>query len=68
MGVGKRLVAECVQFAQKAGYKTMMLWTQSELTAARKIYQGAGFQLVGEKNHDSWGRKNLVAETWKLKL
>jgi DNA-binding MarR family transcriptional regulator/GNAT superfamily N-acetyltransferase len=68
MGIGKRLVAECVQFAQKAGYKTMMLWTQSELTAARKIYQGAGFQLVGEKNHDSWGRKNLVAETWKLKL
>jgi hypothetical protein len=46
----------------------MMLWTQSELTAARKIYQQADFQLVGEKRHDSWGRKNLVAETWKLTL
>jgi DNA-binding MarR family transcriptional regulator/GNAT superfamily N-acetyltransferase len=68
MGIGKRLVAECVRFARKTGYKTMMLWTQSELTAARKIYQQAGFQLVGEKTHDSWGRKNLVAETWSLKL
>src|ERR1700677_4167490 len=68
MGIGKRLVAECVHFARKAGYKTVKLWTQSELSAARRIYQGAGFQLVGEKTHDSWGRKNLVAETWKLKL
>jgi DNA-binding MarR family transcriptional regulator/GNAT superfamily N-acetyltransferase len=68
LGIGKHLVAECIRFARKAGYKTMMLWTQSELTAARKIYQSAGFQLVGEKKHDSWGRKNLVAETWRLKL
>jgi DNA-binding MarR family transcriptional regulator/N-acetylglutamate synthase-like GNAT family acetyltransferase len=68
MGIGKRLVAECIRFAREAGYKTMMLWTQSELTAARKIYQQTGFQLVGEKHHHSWGRKNLVAETWKLTL
>lgn len=68
MGIGKRLVAECIRFARKAGYKTMMLWTQRELTAARTIYQQAGFQLVGEERHDSWGRKNLVAETWRLKL
>jgi DNA-binding MarR family transcriptional regulator/GNAT superfamily N-acetyltransferase len=68
MGIGKRLVAECIRFARKAGYKTMMLWTQSELGAARKIYQQAGFQLVGEERHDSWGRKNLFAETWRLKL
>ncbi len=68
MGIGKRLVAECIRFARKAGYKTMMLWTQRELTAARKIYQDAGFELVGEKRHDSWGRKNLVAETWRLIL
>ena len=68
MGIGKRLVAECIRFAREAGYKTMMLWTQSELTAARKIYQQAGFQLVGEERHDSWGRKDLVAETWELKL
>lgn len=68
MGIGRRLVAECIRFARKAGYKTMMLWTQSELVAARKIYQQAGFQLVGEERHDSWSRKNLVAETWRLKL
>lgn len=68
MGIGKRLVAECIRFARKAGYKTVMLWTQSELSAARKIYQKAGFQLVGEEQHDSWGRKNLVAQTWRLKL
>jgi DNA-binding MarR family transcriptional regulator/GNAT superfamily N-acetyltransferase len=68
MGIGKRLVAECVRFARKAGYKAIMLWTQSELIAARKIYQQANFQLVAEKPHQSWGRNNLVAETWKLKL
>ena len=67
-GIGKRLVAECVHFARKAGYKTMVLWTQSELAGARKIYQQAGFELVGKERHDSWGRKNLVAETWRLKL
>ena len=68
MGIGKRLVEECVRFAHEAGYKKIMLWTQSELTAARKIYQGAGFELVAEEKHDSWSRKNLIAETWELKL
>jgi DNA-binding MarR family transcriptional regulator/GNAT superfamily N-acetyltransferase len=68
LGIGKRLVDECVRFARKAGYKTIMLWTQSELTAARSIYQRAGFRLVGEERHSSWGRTNLVAETWRLGL
>jgi DNA-binding MarR family transcriptional regulator/GNAT superfamily N-acetyltransferase len=68
MGVGKRLVEECVHFAREAGYKKIMLWTQSELAAARGIYKGAGFKLVGEEKHDSWSRKNLVAETWELNL
>jgi len=68
MGIGKRLVDECIRFARSADYKTMMLWTQRELTAARKIYQRAGFDLVGEKRHDSWGRTGLVAETWRLRL
>lgn len=68
MGIGRRLVAECIRFARKAAYKTVILGTQSELTAARKIYKQAAFQLVGEEPHDSWGRKNLVAETWRLKL
>ena len=68
LGIGKRLVEECVHFAREARYKKIMLWTQSELAAARSIYKGAGFRLVGEKKHDSWSRKNLVAETWELTL
>lgn len=67
LGIGKRLVAECVRFARDAGYKKIMLWTQGELTAARRIYQAAGFKLVGEKKHKSWSR-DLVAEIWQLKL
>ena len=66
LGIGGRLVSECVRFAREAGYKKMMLWTQSELTAARAIYQKAGFELVGKNRHQSWGRKDLVAETWRL--
>jgi len=57
-----------VRFAREAGYKKMMLWTQSELLAARAIYQKAGFELVGKKRHQSWGREDLVAETWELRL
>jgi DNA-binding MarR family transcriptional regulator/GNAT superfamily N-acetyltransferase len=68
LGIGKRLVEECVHFGREAGYKKIMLWTQSELAAARGIYKGSGFMLVGEEKHDSWSRKNLVAETWELKL
>jgi DNA-binding MarR family transcriptional regulator/GNAT superfamily N-acetyltransferase len=68
LGIGKRLVEECVRFAREAGYKRIMLWTQSELLAARGIYQAAGFKLVGEEKHSSWSRKDLVAETWELKL
>jgi DNA-binding MarR family transcriptional regulator/N-acetylglutamate synthase-like GNAT family acetyltransferase len=68
MGIGKRLVAECVLFARKAGYETIVLWTQSELAAARGIYQQTGFELVAEERHSSWGRKDLVSETWRLRL
>jgi DNA-binding MarR family transcriptional regulator/GNAT superfamily N-acetyltransferase len=68
LGIGKRLVDECIRFAREAGYKKIMLWTQSELHAARGIYKAAGFKLVGEKRHDSWGRKGLIAETWELNL
>jgi len=68
LGIGKRLVEECVHFAREASYKKIMLWTQSELSAARGIYKGAGFKLVGEEKHDSWSRRNLVAETWEIKL
>jgi DNA-binding MarR family transcriptional regulator/GNAT superfamily N-acetyltransferase len=68
LGIGKRLVAECARFAREAGYGKIMLWTQSELTAARRIYETAGFELVGKEKHQSWSRKDLVAETWELKL
>jgi GNAT superfamily N-acetyltransferase len=68
LGIGRRLVEECVRFARQVGYRKMVLWTQSELTAARKIYEHAGFHLVEEKPHRSWGRKDLVAEVWELKL
>lgn len=68
LGIGKRLVEECVRFAREAGYKKIVLWTQSELTAARRIYENAGFRLAGKEKHQSWGRKDLVAETWELSL
>jgi DNA-binding MarR family transcriptional regulator/N-acetylglutamate synthase-like GNAT family acetyltransferase len=68
LGIGKRLVEECARFGREAGYRKILLWTQSELLAARAIYQKAGFHKIAEENHQSWGRKNLVAETWELKL
>lgn len=68
LGIGKRLVDECVRFARQVGYKKMVLWTQSELPAARHVYEQAGFRLVDEKPHRSWGRDNLVSQTWEMKL
>lgn len=65
MGIGARLIAECIRFARQTGYRKISLWTQSELKAARKLYQRAGFSLTGKKRHHSFGR-NLVAETWEL--
>jgi GNAT superfamily N-acetyltransferase len=67
MGLGARLVDECVAFATQAGYRRMTLWTQSILTAARRIYQRAGFVRVSEAPHHSFG-VDLVAETWERSL
>jgi len=67
LGIGKRLVEECVRFARQAGYKKITLWTQSSLRAARSIYEKAGFRLVEQKPHHSWGH-DLVAEIWDLVL
>ena len=67
LGIGKRLVGECIRFARQAGYQKMTLWTQSILHAARHIYKKAGFQVVHEEKHHSFG-KDLTAETWELNL
>ena len=67
LGLGKRLVDECIRFGRAVGYKKIVLWTQSELRAARHLYEMAGFQLIEEKPHQSWGQ-NLTAEIWELKL
>jgi DNA-binding MarR family transcriptional regulator/GNAT superfamily N-acetyltransferase len=67
LGIGKRLVEECIRFARQAGYKKMTLWTQSILHAARGIYKKAGFEIVKEEHHRSFG-KDLTAETWELDL
>src|SRR5215469_1293153 len=68
LGIGKRLVSECVEFGRQAGYKEIVLWTQSELHTARHLYQQAGFKRIAHKPHQSWGRSDLVAETWKLEF
>ncbi len=67
LGIGKRLVDECVRFAEQVGYQKITLWTQSCLTAARGIYEKAGFQIVARNNNKSFG-KELVAETWEKEL
>jgi GNAT superfamily N-acetyltransferase len=67
LGIGRRLVDECTRFAREAGYHTISLWTNSVLTAARQIYADAGYTLVREEVHDTFG-KPLTAETWEMPL
>ena len=67
LGIGKRLVDECVGFARRAGYRRMTLWTNDVLHAARAIYVQAGFRLVNEESHHSYGHE-LVAQTWETDL
>lgn len=66
-GVAQKLVDESIAFAKKCRYHKIVLWTQSELIAARKLYANAGFERTGTKPHADFGKK-LVGETWELKL
>jgi DNA-binding MarR family transcriptional regulator/GNAT superfamily N-acetyltransferase len=67
LGVGRTLVAECVRFAREVGFRKIVLWTQDNLTAARRIYGNEGFVKTGQEPHHSFGY-DLVAETWELEL
>jgi DNA-binding MarR family transcriptional regulator/GNAT superfamily N-acetyltransferase len=67
LGLGQSLVAECVNFARVSGYGRITLWTQSILQSAHRIYQNAGFRLVREEPHHSFG-KVLTGQTWELDL
>ena len=67
LGIGSRLVSECVHFARQVCYRKIVLWTNSVLHAARHIYEETGFRLIHEKAHHSFGH-DLIGETWELKL
>jgi DNA-binding MarR family transcriptional regulator/N-acetylglutamate synthase-like GNAT family acetyltransferase len=67
LGLGTRLVDECLRFARSAGYRRIMLWTNDVLVSARRIYQAAGFELVEEEPHRSFG-KDLVGQVWRREL
>jgi len=67
IGLGQRLVDECVKFAREAGYKRVTLWTHSVLFAARRAYEKAGFTLTSSEKKRSWG-EDVVAEYWDLTL
>jgi N-acetylglutamate synthase-like GNAT family acetyltransferase len=66
-GLGTRLVDKCIAFARGAGYSKMMLWTNDVLVSARHIYEAAGFELVEEDSHHSFGH-DLVGQNWELPL
>ena len=67
LGIGNRLVDECIAFARAAGYFKLTLWTNSVLDSARRIYESKGFKLIEEERHHSFG-KDLVGQNWELDL
>jgi len=67
LGIGRRLVEECVQFARKVGYQRVVLWTNHPLVSAARIYVAAGFTLATEEHHHSFG-VDLVGQVYELDL
>jgi GNAT superfamily N-acetyltransferase len=67
LGIGRRLVDEVIAFARAAKYRKVMLWTNDVLVSARRIYEAAGFKLVEEEKHRSFGH-DLVGQNWELRL
>jgi DNA-binding MarR family transcriptional regulator/GNAT superfamily N-acetyltransferase len=66
-GLGRVLVQKCTEFSRDAGYKKIVLWTQSSLTAARHIYSSEGYKLLKSEPHNSFG-VDLIGETWSIEL
>jgi GNAT superfamily N-acetyltransferase len=67
LGLGGRLVEECLRFARQAGYRKIVLWTNDVLVAARRVYEQAGFRKVKSERHRSFGH-DLVGEIWERTL
>jgi GNAT superfamily N-acetyltransferase len=67
MGIGSRLIAQCVNFAREAGYRRMILWTNDPLVDARRLYERTGFRMIEQARHRAFGQ-TMIEQTWQLDL